>query len=158
MADNSKLEELLEQNIQAQNRTTHAVRALATYFLIQIAWGIPAGILLTLGTANANFTALVFGMFLLVVGFLHAFARATSELKKSAPIGKASRSQYAADGASLPESPSDGEWLASNWLEARRILDSKQMSSWEKAGQPALAKWVSLGKPDFNEWLQNGPF
>jgi len=83
MADNSRLEELLEQSIQAQNRTTHAVRALATYILIQIAWGIPTGILITLGSSNRNVASLVFGLFLLVVGFLHAFARATSELSKS---------------------------------------------------------------------------
>ncbi len=156
MADNSKLEALLEQSIQAQNRTTHAVRALATYLLIQIAWGIPAAVLIAIGTANPAkpiVVSIVFGMFLLVVGFLYAFARATSELKKSAVI-----SQYVADGTAQADTSSEGEWLASNWLEARRILDSKQMSAWEKAGQPPLAKWVALGRPDFNGWLQNGPF
>jgi hypothetical protein len=158
MADNSKLEALLEQSIQAQNRTTHAVRALATYFLTQIAWGIPGGILVGLGFVNSNFTPIVFGMFLLIVGFLHAFARGTSELKKSALISNVLRSHYAEDGTALPATASKGEWLASNWLEAERELAPSEMRAWEKAGQPALAKWVAAGRPPFKDWLQNGPF
>jgi len=141
MADNSKLEELLEQSIQAQNRTTHAVRALATYILIQIAWGIPGGILLALGSANANFTALLFGLFLLIVGFFHAFARATSELSKSEVA------RYGRSGVSNP-----GDSIADFSLTAGEKLE------WERAGKPALQAWVDAGRPPFKEWLENGPF
>ena len=161
MADNSKLEALLEQSIQAQNRTTHAVRAIATYLLIQVAWGIAAGVLIVFGIANPldpNVVLVALGMLAVVAGFFHAFGQAMSELAKSEAMGAPSQAWNSQNSSGAPEVTNDSDWSSDDWVNAQRVLDYKEMKAWDKAGRPSLAKWVSLDKPNFYGWLQNGPF
>jgi hypothetical protein len=88
MANNDYVEALLEENLKAQDRTTHAVRAIASFILIQAAWGLVAGIMFGLGMLNqgsASFVAFAFfsGFLLVIVGFIHSILRAFFELEES---------------------------------------------------------------------------
>jgi hypothetical protein len=173
MADNSKLEALLEQSIQAQNRTTHAVRALATYFLIQIAWGLVAGILLVFGAGPSlvgNYLFSVLGLLCLITGFFHAFFRAMSELQLSDDQGGVSSGSsvqafFAPTTGGLEKTEDESESDRAEHALRRKEEDDiivqltfKQIRAWERNGRPNLSKWVDAGRPPFLGWLQNGPF
>ena len=88
MADNFYIEALLEENLKAQDRTTHAVRAIASFLLIQVAWGVLAGIFAALGFFSLNSPKFALAVFIVagvltLVGFVHAFIRALFELDAS---------------------------------------------------------------------------
>ena len=57
MANNDEIHELLKQNIEASNRTTHAVRAIVRYAFTQISITTITGVIYAVGAAT-NFNAL----------------------------------------------------------------------------------------------------
>lgn len=83
MSDDSEVIELLKANLEAQNRTTHAIRSFVRFYLIQVvsvlvaaplyAWGIAAGAVLPLILAGA----------VLVIGLVWALAVGWLELEQS---------------------------------------------------------------------------
>jgi hypothetical protein len=166
MATNSELENLLIESIEEQKRTTHAVRALATYILIQIPYALVAGIIFSLGSSEVGW--LIFAGLLAIGGFIHALMVALTELslsKEDDPIGTGAQwvegvesSTKRAEGSESDVAASDPDWANDDWVNAKRLLKSDEMKAWRSAGSPSLAKWVSLGKPHFKGWLQNGPF
>ena len=84
--DTSRLEELIEASIEASDRTTHAVRALVRFALIQITVTITALIIgglaaVLLGDGEAG---LVIGVGVLVIGGIYGLAAGWDELRKSA--------------------------------------------------------------------------
>ena len=87
--EEQELSGLLRENIEASNRTTHAVRALTTFIVYEAAYSLVVGILL----ASAFFPALTLDeplWFLVVVaagiaigGLYHSFKTAFGELSNS---------------------------------------------------------------------------
>ena len=174
MADNSKLEALLEQSIQAQNRTTHAVRAFVRFLFIQLSTTTLAVFVYSLASSSVNPSScavygedcqpntfgLIVAVVIWLVGLVASSNAGWSELSKSevAPIGGVISSNAKEDAEEVASKISDPEWSNDDWVNAQRVLDYKEMKAWDKAGRPSLAKWVSLDKPNFFGWLQNGPF
>ncbi len=157
MATNSELEALLIESIEAQNRTTHAVRALATYLLIQIPYALVAGIILALGASEAGW--LILAGLLAIGGFFHALIVALTELTLSKEeLPEVKYATWSENSGSETANPDDPEWSHDDWINAKRLLSSDEVKAWRSAGSPSLAKWVSLGKPPIKGWLQNGPF
>jgi hypothetical protein len=161
MTDSNSLEQLLRESIQAQNRTTHAVRALATFILIQIAWGLLGYFLIGIGlgmTSSAQdgtgFT--VFGWILILIGFVHAFSRAMTELALS-KVGFSASSN--SNSQSSEETEASSEQAASSgldpddWVNAQRLFDWRQMKLWEKAGRPSIKAWDADGRPELEAWI-----
>jgi hypothetical protein len=87
--DNLKIEELLKKNIEASNRTTHAVRAFVSFVLIQLMFVTIAAFLSILA---ATFSATwLFGLAVIVwiVGVFLSSNAGWSELKDSEiPLGQ----------------------------------------------------------------------
>ena len=174
MADNDRLEELLEESIQAQNRTTHAVRALSSFVLIQAAWGLAAGIFFGLGIANPNSPsfvsfAFVLGSLLVIAGFIHSIIRAFLELEESKlPLEEDSSfltaslapgQEYApvrASGRNLcvPNTTNDRQLFPiTDFYIAQQHLSDDEIDAWFERGMPSLEAWVEAGRPPFMEWL-----
>ena len=157
MATNNELENLLIESIEEQKRTTHAVRALATYILIQIPYALVAGLIFALGSTEVGW--LIVAALLAVGGFIHALLVALTELTLSKEdLPRVSHVTQVSVTTVATESPIDPEWSRDDWINAKRILSGDEVKAWRNAGSPSLEKWVSLGKPDFKGWLQNGPF
>jgi hypothetical protein len=82
---NEKLESLMEESISESKRTTHAVRALVRFTLIEVTVTLVAvalfGLIALLG-GNFN-AAYVVGGAVLVIGGLYALVAGWSELKQS---------------------------------------------------------------------------
>jgi len=170
MANSDRLEELLEASIQAQNRTTHAVRALSSFVLIQAAWGLAAGIFFGLGIANPNSPsfvsfAFVLGSLLVIAGFIHSIIRAFLELEESkffvaTVVDAPARIKSTADlnegavtkpvaGASKPR----GVIADSDFFIAQQYLSDEEVDAWDDRGMPSLESWIQAGRPPFMEWL-----
>lgn len=83
--ETSRLEELMEKSIEASDRTTHAVRALVRFALIQITVTITAVILGGLGSVllGGVDTGLIVGIAVLVIGGIYGLAAGWDELRKS---------------------------------------------------------------------------
>jgi len=82
---NEKLESLMEESISENRRTTHAVRALVRFTLIEVTVTLVAVVLFGLialigGDFNAAF---IVGGAVLVIGGLYALVAGWSELKQS---------------------------------------------------------------------------
>ncbi len=136
MATNSEIEELLLLSIEAQNRTTYAVRAIATYILIQIPYALLGGLLITTGNPQEEILAL--GAILIVVGFFHALFVALRELARS----RFTPSVY------------QGSSAKSDFDIAEKEMSSKEFWYWSDAGKPNLQEWVRAGKPPYKAWHQ----
>jgi hypothetical protein len=171
MANNDRLEELLEASIQAQNRTTHAVRALSSFVLIQAAWGLAAGIFFGLGIANPNspsFVSFVFilGSLLLVAGFIHSIIRAFLELEESKSLVSAGvvsspviKSTTFSDKGALTKpvasaAKPQGVIADSDFFIAQQYLSDDEVDAWDEQGMPSLESWLQAGRPPFLEWLK----
>jgi len=159
MASNDRLEQLLENQIAAQNRTTHAVRALATYVLYQVGWALLGGVVIGLALVNEDpgiAGAFMFiGGLVIIIGFFHAYTVAMGELNQSIVGPRAVTTSNSAKAEDVtPAEIADGSGVTEDdWVNAQRFLDWRQMKAWEKAGKPALASWFAEDKPDFNDWL-----
>jgi hypothetical protein len=81
--DNSKVEELLKKNIEASNRTTHAVRAFVSFVLIQLVFVTIAAFLSIL--ASTFSATWLFGLAVIVwiIGVFLSSNAGWSELKDS---------------------------------------------------------------------------
>ena len=159
MSDNTELENLLRESIAAQNRTTHAVRALASFVLIQVAWGIPAGTVIAVASSTTGEVSglwKIVGWILLGIGFFHALIRGLTLLEDSEVPVKGfygSGSQSGASQGSLTARQISETWDSNDWVNAQRLLSFNELGRWEKAGSPALKPWVDAGRPDFKTWL-----
>jgi hypothetical protein len=83
--ENSRLEELTEQSIEASNRTTYAVRAFVRFTLIEITAaisGVGVGVLFALGSGAIE-VGIAVGSLVIVVGGVYGLAVGWNELKKS---------------------------------------------------------------------------
>ena len=175
MADNnSKIEALLEQSIQAQNRTTHAVRAFVRFLFIQLSATTLAVVIYNMANSSVNLGrcaaygedcqpnlfGLILAALIWIVGVIWSSNAGWSELSKSDLPGQNPAASVTAASEGGVEAPVgfESDWSNDDWVNAQRILDYKEMKAWDKAGRPSLAKWVSLDKPNFFGWLQNGPF
>lgn len=84
MDNNQEIVELLRQNVEASNRTTHAVRAIVRYAFTQISITTVTGILYAFGAAanlNAIFVPVASAVWL--VGSILAAWTARKDLKAS---------------------------------------------------------------------------
>lgn len=84
MANNDELLELLKQNVEASNRTTHAVRAIVRYAFLQISITTVTGVLYAVGAAaNLNSVTVPVASVLWLVGSIFAGWTARNDLKNS---------------------------------------------------------------------------
>ena len=146
------LERLLELNIQASNRTTHAVRAFVRFLFIQLVAITLAGFLIAVGglfpEAGGAFF-FVLGFLVWIIGVFVSSSAGWSELALSdVPVEK--------DGfvktSSLDEGPSSSEIKVNQERAEKRMTESNK-SDWIMAGRPDLSTW-DVGYEDFNSWLE----
>jgi hypothetical protein len=99
MTNDTEVAGLLQENIAAQNRTTHAVRAFVRFFFIQLAAATIALTMFYFGTYNDD-RALVIAAFLVFLGGITwAIVAGWTELAlsdRSAPARKEERELYEA--------------------------------------------------------------
>jgi hypothetical protein len=84
MTNNQEIADLLRQNVEASNRTTHAVRAIVRYAFTQISITTITGILYAFGAAanlNAIFVPVASAVWL--IGSVFAAWTARNDLKAS---------------------------------------------------------------------------
>ena len=173
MANNDRLEDLLEESIQAQNRTTHAVRALSSFVLIQAAWGLAAGIFFGLGIANPNSPsfvsfAFILGSLLVIAGFIHSILRAFFELEESKLPSEEDPSFLTANlvpGQEYAPVRASGRMTVCSNIDSKAViadtdfyiaqqhLSDDEIDAWDERGMPSLEAWVEAGRPPFMEWL-----
>lgn len=157
MVSNEQLAELLEAQIEASNRTTFAVRALAKYVLYQVGYGLVAGLIIGIGIATGNPGGfIVVGSILVLIGFLHAFSTAMADLGRS-EIGTTA-SEVAGSGASATQGAAPLRAADVEYEVARAIdrLSGKEYRAWLKAGSPDMSSWITE-KGVFMEWLERQP-
>jgi hypothetical protein len=177
MANNDYVEALLEESIKAQDRTTHAVRAIASFFLIQIAYAITAGFLISIGmfaSGNSGFSAflIIAASLLVIAGFVHAFTRAlieldaskrpafVSQLATSQEPGQTQRTQQvqpAANSAPLTNQPDRSavhEVAARQWSMDWSDDDDANASRFLTPKQ--RQNWEHAGKPKLSMWIYLG--
>ena len=79
-----EIAELLKQNIEASNRTTHAVRAIVRYAFTQISITTITGVIYALGAAtNFNVLTVPLASVVWLVGSVLAAWQARNDLKNS---------------------------------------------------------------------------
>ena len=84
MAQNDEINDLLKQNIEASNRTTHAVRAIVRYAFLQISITTVTGILYVFGAAaNLNGIFVPVASAVWLIGSIFAGWTARNDLKNS---------------------------------------------------------------------------
>lgn len=147
MAANDKLEQLFAESVAAQNRTTHAVRALTTYVLYQVAWGLPSALLMVIGFTTQEPGWLFFGGFLSLIGFAHAFISAFTEL------GKSKIRNYSKGARLVQGIQADIEWSTDDIENGNTYLSDSEYDAWFAAGMPSLQSWYDEGFPEFDTWL-----
>ena len=83
--ENQELAELLRANIEASNRTTHAVRAIVRFVFLQISFTTLVGVLYAVGAAtNLNQIFVPIASLTWIAGTLYAGYTARRDLKASA--------------------------------------------------------------------------
>ena len=84
MANNDEIHELLKLNIEASNRTTHAVRAIVRYAFTQISITTITGVIYAAGAAaNLNSLSVPLASGVWLVGSVLAAWQARNDLKNS---------------------------------------------------------------------------
>ena len=84
MANNDELLQLLKQNVEASNRTTHAVRAIVRYAFLQISITTVTGVLYAIGAAtNLNAITVPVASVVWLAGSVFAGWTARNDLKSS---------------------------------------------------------------------------
>ena len=84
MANNDELLQLLKQNVEASNRTTHAVRAIVRYAFLQISITTVTGVLYAIGAAtNLNAITVPVASVVWLAGSIFAGWTARNDLKNS---------------------------------------------------------------------------
>lgn len=82
---NQELTELLRANIEASNRTTHAVRAIVRYVFLQLSITTVCGVLYAVGAAtNLNQIFVPVSSVTWIAGTIYASLSARKDLKASA--------------------------------------------------------------------------
>lgn len=173
MVENSKIEALLEQSIQAQNRTTRAVRAFVRFLFIQLSATTLAVAIYSVSSLSVNPARCAvygencqpntFGLFIAlliwIIGVVWSSSAGWSELSQSdlPPAQRALHSSPSEGRQAAAGVAADANMSQDDWQNAWSMLTYKELKAWENAGSPSLAKWVSLDKPNFIDWLQNGP-
>jgi hypothetical protein len=150
MASNSDLEGLLLKSIEAQNRTTRAVRSLVYFILIQVVYSIPGALFLLLGSnQGSDGTGLIFiGALVLLVGGIHALYRGFSEAKASELSASVSMSPQTGTKNLL------GQEFSTYERELTFALNRGEFKAWVDAGKPSLVPWDEAGRPDLIAWLK----
>lgn len=84
MTNNDEIHELLKQNIEASNRTTHAVRAIVRYAFLQISITTVTGVLYAVGAStNLNAIFVPTASVVWLAGSIFAGWTARNDLKNS---------------------------------------------------------------------------
>jgi len=84
MTNNEDLAQLLKQNVEASNRTTHAVRAIVRYAFLQISITTITGILYAIGAStNLNPIFVPTASVVWLIGSVFAGWTARNDLKAS---------------------------------------------------------------------------
>ncbi|MEY2674054.1 MAG: hypothetical protein RLZZ514_619 [Actinomycetota bacterium] len=177
MANNDYLEALLEESIKAQDRTTHAVRAIASFFLIQIAYAIAAGFLIAVGMLFSENPAVsvfwtIVASLLLIAGFVHAFTRALIELEaskrpsyvpslvtqqdsnQSQNSSSTSGEETTTRPATNPQSSAAHEVAAREWSMDWSDDDGENASRFLTSKQ--RSRWEQAGMPKLSMWVYLG--
>lgn len=85
MSNNDQLADLLRANIEASNRTTHAVRAIVRYVFLQLTITTVCGVLYAIGAAtNLNQIFVPITSIAWIAGTIYASLTARNDLKASA--------------------------------------------------------------------------
>jgi len=115
---------LLRESIAASNRTTRAVRALVRFIFIQLSSTTLAGILVYFGAVNSEFSLLILGLIVWVVGVFWSSAAGWSELDKSDPKSYESVSRVSdeSEGVSRQVESGDSKREGLSPAEAARLL------------------------------------
>lgn len=145
---NTDANELLEESIKASNRTTHAVKVLAKFLLIQLAATTAALVLYFLAIISSDATELpiIIAVTVLFAGTVWAIYVGWTELGLSAdplllnPEGPAEKSTTDTH-ANYPE---DGPKIYKLTVAEHKL--------WLEAGLPRLLDWD--GQSDFVDWLE----
>lgn len=156
----------LQQNTQASNRTTHAVRAIVLFFFIQLGFVIAAVFVSFLGTAalangdgNGYFGSLIFASLLAVTGFITSVVVGMKEIGASRistsssdqTIENQNRAANANDlSAKLVKAV--GPLSDDDFNKVVTMLE-REKAMWEKAGKPSLASWSPLLE-SFETWFK----
>lgn len=176
MIDRS-IEELLKENIQASNRTTHAVRAFVLFLFVQLTFATAAWGTWQVGLAVASSKDCgllpcspddgwsVAVTLLVTAGIWISSQIGWNELAKSKVSAVAysnSSSLYLAE-TSAPQGSTftheDLKTLLADYVEnpikfMDEFLTPDQVKAWAKSGAPHLGAWINLGMPKFETWLR----
>jgi hypothetical protein len=137
--DDSEVIQLLKANLEAQNRTTHAVRSFVRFYLIQVVSVLVAAPLYAWGIAAAEVFPLILAGAILVIGLIWALAVCWLELEQS-------------DEAEDPEdqvehafvAPSDGT-LRERFESIAPLMGKRYVEIYSVAGQPSSRVDVGYG-------------
>ena len=144
MTTNEQLAELLRDLVQAETRTTHAVRAIAKFILIQATYALVAALVYLFSPSGSSTISVgvIFAIVIAGIGFIHATISANGELSESKPLE-----------VGRPLAKVNYEESNRFWLENE--LNVIQYQAWQAKGKPSLQNWLSAGKPDFVTWLES---
>jgi len=135
--DNSRVEEFLQKNIEASNRTTHAVRAFVSFVLIQLAFGTIAAILSLIATANSITWLIWVAVLIWVVGVFLSSNAAWGELNASeipssyVPSSGRSRASNSTAGVSSKATKDQDKVPRNLKLDSNMRLVCKTCGNWE---------------------------
>ena len=80
---NENLEKLVRENIEATERTTNAVRGIASFLLIEVTSAIIGALLIWIGIANDAFGWITAGVIVIVGGLFWATIELWAEIGNS---------------------------------------------------------------------------
>ena len=166
MSNTDEITALLRESLATQKRTTHAVRAVARFLVLQFTYSLIGGVFLIVGFNSDPYSA--GGWFFLgglssLGGLIHSLTAAGIDVRQSNAYADTSEDNEYFEkakglllqrGEAQEESPS-GISREDQYFLAARYLTHKQTLDWEKAGHPDLQIWLELGKPPFGIWLNN---
>lgn len=171
------IEELLRENIQASNRTTHAVRAFVLFLFVQLTFGTLAWGLWQVGLASASTKDCgilpcapddgwsVVVTVIVALGVWISSQLGWNELAKSrveaVAAAKAKPQLFTAhsapEGSTLTHA--DLEALLADYVQDPNkfmadFLTPDEIKIWAKSGAPHLGSWINHGMPKFERWLK----
>ena len=158
--DVDHIEELLRQNIEAVNRTTSAVRGIATFLLIEVATALIATFLLTIGFFFQQEWLIGLGGLVLLAGVIYGVVVLKGEINDSiTPLPSLRRVNSIDRPFKKFTDVRDIEVENFNRMEldTYNSLSEKQKDMWRSYGQPSFKNWNNE-KVSFEDWLKANPF
>ncbi len=144
MANNDRLEELLEESIRAQNRINFAIQGVAVFVL-------------TTPLISALFWVVIFVVDESVVGrgakdfmvYLGTFFAVMVYGMALYYIGKAQVKPRVQDYVDDEDTQ-----IGERDLTIAKYFSTEEIKAWEQYGKPALEDWVDAGRPPLKKWLE----